>query len=136
LNLLNVFYQRLQQNIREEDHLFLQNILSIMEEIQNLHARFENNVENGIPLEIQVRNCENESNEGCMGRLRKKVSSEEVHHWFTIYQSWKEVARELGISVKTLNRRRTEFGMEISSKNGPRERLYKNNPRRFEYYCS
>ena len=45
LNVLNVFYQRLRQNvnIQEGDDIFLQNVVSNMEEIQKLHARFENN---------------------------------------------------------------------------------------------
>ena len=100
-------------------------ILSVILEIQNLHTRFEENVENTRAFVIPSRNSENEPNEGCMGRPRKKVSSEEVHRLFTIYQSWKDVAKELGISIKTLHRRRLEFGMDVSSRNGPIEHCTK-----------
>ena len=54
------------------------------------------------------------------GRPRKFVSKEELLRLFSIQQSWHLVAAELGVSVKTVYRRRRELGMQISDLNGPR----------------
>lgn len=122
LNVVNVFYQRLQERSQDnEDDYFLQNVFSIMEEIQDLQQRFENNVESNRVSGVETGVCENEPNEGCFGRPRKDILSEEVRRLFTIHQSWKDVATQLGVSVKTQNRRRIEFGMDVSTRRGPRQ---------------
>eukprot|EP00794_Sanderia_malayensis_P001669 gene1669-1858_t len=54
------------------------------------------------------------------GRPRKLVSKDELLRLFNIHQSWHIVAAEIGVSVKTIYRRRQELGMQISDANGPR----------------
>eukprot|EP00794_Sanderia_malayensis_P014734 gene14734-16269_t len=53
------------------------------------------------------------------GRQRKLVSKDELLRLFNIHQSWHIVAAEIGVSVKTIYRRRQELGMQISDANGP-----------------
>ena len=54
------------------------------------------------------------------GRPRMEVSPESIAREFSIFRSWKIVAHRLGVSEKTLRRRRIEFGMELSSQRGQR----------------
>ena len=57
--------------------------------------------------------------EVAMGRPRKIISREDIEREFEVFQNWKIVARQLGVSSKTLRRRRLEFGMNISETSGP-----------------
>ena len=119
LNVLNVFYQRVVDADNNDDE-FSATLLTLLLETQNLHQRFEEALPNNGSFDVPNANCENEADEGGIGRPRKNVLPEEVNQLFTIYQSWTDVAKELGISVKTLYRRRLEFGMDVSTKTGPR----------------
>ena len=58
--------------------------------------------------------------EVAIGRPRKVISREDMEREFEVFQNWKIVARQLGVSSKTLRRRRLEFGMNISETSGPR----------------
>ena len=58
--------------------------------------------------------------EGTIGRLRKIISRDDIEREFEVFQNWKIAARHLGVSSKTLRRRRFEFGMNISETFGPR----------------
>ena len=58
--------------------------------------------------------------EVAIGRPRKIISREHIERGFEVFQNWKIVARQLGVSSKTLRRRRLEFGMNISETSGPR----------------
>eukprot|EP00794_Sanderia_malayensis_P008412 gene8412-9312_t len=54
------------------------------------------------------------------GRPRKEATREQIETMFGIYRSWKVVAHLLGISQRTLRRRRQEHGMVLSERRGPR----------------
>eukprot|EP00794_Sanderia_malayensis_P013230 gene13230-14588_t len=54
------------------------------------------------------------------GRPRKEATREQIETMFGIYRSWKVVAHLLGISQRTLRRRRQEHGMALSETRGPR----------------
>ena len=54
------------------------------------------------------------------GRPRKVISREDIEREFEVSQNWKIAACQLGVSSKTLRRRRLEFGMNISETSGPR----------------
>ena len=58
--------------------------------------------------------------ESMQGRPRLNVTKENIMREYDVFRSWKVVARRLGVSVKTLRRRRVEFGMELSDVIGPR----------------
>ena len=53
-------------------------------------------------------------------RPKIEVSKEIIERLFEIHSSWQTVASILGISVRTLRRRRTEFQMPVSNPIGPR----------------
>ena len=54
------------------------------------------------------------------GRPRKEILKEDVEREFATFRCWKVVARLLGVSAKTLHRRRIEYGMLVSPLTGPR----------------
>ena len=58
--------------------------------------------------------------EVAIGRPRKVISREDIEREFEVSQNWKIVACQLGVSSKTLRRRRLEFGINISETSGPR----------------
>ena len=58
---------------------------------------------------------------GDLGRPRCNIEKEELYRLFDIYHSWTKVASTLGVSERTLRRRRAEFGMTISEPSGPRK---------------
>ena len=50
---------------------------------------------------------------------RKQVTRGQIEDAFKLFRNWKLVALRLGISIKTLRRRRNELGMDISPTSGP-----------------
>ncbi len=56
-----------------------------------------------------------------IGRPRKQVSKEDVEALFGTHRSWKTVANIIGVSQKTLQRRRQECGVTVSAPAGPRQ---------------
>ena len=55
-----------------------------------------------------------------IGRPKKIISREDIEREFEVFINWKIVARQLGVSSKTLRKRRLEFGMNISETSGSR----------------
>ena len=53
-----------------------------------------------------------------MSRLR--VSAVETNRLYDVYRSWKDVALHLGVSIRTLERRRNEFNITVSDRIGSR----------------
>jgi hypothetical protein len=43
-----------------------------------------------------------------------------MEHMYEIYKSWTQVAAHFGVSAKTIQRRRRETGMTVSTRSGPR----------------
>ena len=81
---------------------------SLQQETQKLHQSIRNAL-----MELPEK-------ETSMGRPRKPVLRDEIIELFQIFRNWKIVSRQLGVSSKTLLRRRTEYGIEVSSNAGPR----------------
>ena len=53
-----------------------------------------------------------------MSRLR--VSAVETNRLYDVYRSWKDVVLHLGVSIRTLERRRNEFNITVSDRIGSR----------------
>ena len=58
---------------------------------------------------------------GDLKRPRCNSEKEELHRLFDIYHSWIKVASTLGVSERTLRRRRAEFGMTMLDPSKPRK---------------
>ena len=128
LNVLNVLYQRFSSTnyddrlVSDQDNNNIQHYLFVLlQEVQRVYMIFYENAIASRAHHIQARLCPYEPNDGdLIGCPRKDVSKEDIIHLFDIHRCWKVVAKELGISTKTLYRRRIEYGLETSEKNGPR----------------
>jgi len=103
VNLLYLLERSLSIFLNRMDITALQ---SLRQEAQRLHQSIQN-----VSMEIPETNN---------GRPRKSVVKEEIIEQFQIFRNWKIVARQLGVSSKTLLRRRTEYGIEVSPNTGPR----------------
>ena len=51
-----------------------------------------------------------------LGRPHLNVATDEITQLYGIYRSWKDVASYLGISVRSLEQRRNEFNLTVSSR--------------------
>ena len=129
LTVLNVLHQRFieteeTEDIQDANSLFT-SFANIIQEVQSLWRRFEDILcDNYIPHLIE-HECEIEESSNHFGRPRKKVEQAEVERLYDIYRSWEDVAKQLGVSVKTLQRRRVEFGLDISGSSAPHENYTK-----------
>ena len=54
------------------------------------------------------------------GRRRYSLSEDTLRNLYGIHRSWEQVAVEIGVSYRTLFRRRHEYGLTVSNTRGPR----------------
>ena len=126
LNLLEYWYRRLEYAVNvlklvvERAKLFQQDFDGIDSVVLLLReAQLSSQSVDSRILEIQDTQHP-VYEEVAIGRPRKVISREDIEREFEVFQIWKIVARQLGVSSKTLRRRRLEFGMNISETSGPR----------------
>ena len=101
-DLLNILMQRF-QNVNED----------IFEDLNNLKTHVYstlNNLEN-----VLVGNHNNDTSSS-VGRPRLTLSMENIMFLYNLYKNWKIVAFVLGMSERTVRRRRLEFGLNISGR--------------------
>ena len=107
LDLLNILMERF-QNVSED----------IFEDLNNLKTHVYstlNNLEN-----VLVGNHNNNDTSSSVGRPRLTLSMGNIVFLYNLYKNWKIVAFVLGMSERTVRRRRLEFGLNISGRRGPR----------------
>ena len=126
LNLLEYWYRRLDYAVNvlklivERAELFQQDFDGIDSVVLLLRgAQLSSQSVDSRILEIQDTQHP-VYEEVAIGRPRKVISREDIEREFEVFQNLKIVARQLGASSKTLQRRRLEFGMNISKTLGPR----------------
>ena len=126
LNLLEYWYRRLDYAVNvlklivERAELFQQDFDGIDSVVLPLRgAQLSSQSVDSRILEIQDTQHP-VYEEVAIGRPRKVISREDIEREFEVFQNLKIVARQLGASSKTLQRRRLEFGMNISKTLGPR----------------
>ena len=123
LNLLNLLCER-SQSLQLNTFLFC-NLELLKHEVKQVYERidmflYSADYRHTTEVYTQVNNQESEEQSTSFGRPREVISKEDIETQFGIFRNWKLVAHQLGISTKTLHRRRVEFGMEISRKVGAR----------------
>ena len=126
LNLLEYWYRRLEYAVNvlklvvEKTELFQQDLAGI--DIVVLLLRETHLSSQSVDSQIlEIQDTQHPVHEEvAIGRPRKVISREDMEREFEVFQNWKIVARQLGVSSKTLRRRRLEFGMNISETSGPR----------------
>ena len=115
VNLMNLLYERF--IVFDAPYFYTNGLRTLLQEALRIKEAINNRI-----FEITVRRptveCDMES--GGMGRPRKLISREEIEFQFEIFRNWKMVARQLGVSAKTLLQRRIEFGIQVSYSTGPR----------------
>ena len=128
LHVLRVFIRRCECATETPESLCVY-LRELFVEIGNLHNLVESNIfadESYLPeMTAHSVRCPEEHNEGACGRPRKLLEKEEIANLFEMHNSWHTVAQLLGISEKTLRRRRHEYGMSIASSVGPRSTFTK-----------
>ena len=138
-NLLEHWYFRLEDWVNlfavagrrfEETHApdeLVADIWKTFDALQQLHQLFDealsfNRDAANLPSPNQCPNEETmEGSLSQIGRPRKQVSKEDIEALFNIHRSWKTVANVIGVSQKTLQRRRQECGLTVSAPAGPRQ---------------
>ena len=122
-HVISVFIQRC-DGLRETPENLCVYLRELLVEIGSIHNLIENNILSDeayiADLSADFIGCPEEDNEGALGRPRKLIEKEEIENLFQIHNSWHKVADILGISDKTLRRRRHEYGLNVASSSGPR----------------
>lgn len=74
------------------------------------------------PIEVseQCRFPFHQIHSGLQGRPRIEAHEETLLELYNIYRSWSAVARETGVTYRTVLRRRQEYGLQIANRVGPR----------------
>ena len=140
INILEHFGRRLQDafdvlNIfksRCEDVLASRELINIISDVISQTEMLLNRTEDALSTDreyvMQLLEASSvrmdeivDNHSGDLGRPRCNIEKEELHRLFDIYHSWTKVASTLGVSERTLRRRRAEFGMTISDSSGPRK---------------
>jgi len=104
INILVLLTQRFHDN---------QEILADINELKENAVMALDHLENNLLMRFV-------NNQRHVGRPRYEVSKDETIYLFNLYKSWKVVSMVLGISERTLRRRRIEHGLEICNTRGPR----------------
>ena len=122
LNVLNTFLNKCGElNIPET---FTTNVRSLLEELYSIHTR-------NLNIIIIEHDFVLNSNHPCsllsaqpictlLGWPRLRVSVVEINRLYNVYRSWKNVALHLGVSVRTLERKRNEFNITVCDRTGRR----------------
>lgn len=122
LNVLNVIVSRCEDI--NAPHSFTQEMSALMDGLVPLNERLRDAIEVDeeyvMTLNEPVPRSTLEDVDNVFGRPRIAVEKAEMERLFGIYRSWKEVASLMGVSTKTLQRRRIEVGLIMSNRVGPR----------------
>ena len=125
INLLTVLQEQIQhegENIFPELSTLCDEALLVYTETENI--RFgSRQVAAGQQSRLIVSedNCNDHDQAfNSFGRPRKEILKEDIEREFATFRCWKVVARLLGVSAKTLRRRRIEYDMLVSPVTGPR----------------
>lgn len=119
LNVLNVLQRRFAEI--QAPHSITTDIHLLQGEVVSLHADFEkavheNEYANAVST-FQSPLCSNEERQpNTTGRPRKNITNAEIENFYDLHRSWKVVASLMGVSQRTLARRRNEAGLP----SGPR----------------
>lgn len=113
----------IQDCLRNEDTVVFQNDLTTLTgQVVMVHNEIDQLLVDGRHRLIGDANINiSAEQEHGFGRPRITITKEEIEREFANFRSWKVVAHLFGVSVKTLRRRRVEYGMTISSNHGPRQ---------------
>lgn len=122
LNVLNVIVSRCEEvnaelGLTQEIRSLIGSIMPLHERLREAIAIDEDYIMN---VNTQVATGTLEESNDVPGRPRLAVGKNEMERLFDIHRSWKEVASFLGVSTKTIQRRRIELGLTVSKRTGPR----------------
>ena len=122
LNVLNTFLSKCGElNILET---FTTNVRSLLEELYSIHTCNLNIIIIEYDFVLNSNHpCSLPSAEPIctlLGWPRLRVSAVEINLLYNVYRSWKDVALHLGVSVRTLERKRNEFTITVSDRTGSR----------------
>ena len=122
LNVLNIFLSRCEElNIPET---LTMNIRRLLEDPHSIRRRIVNIIITEHDFVLNSNHpCSLPSAEPThtgLERPRQRVSAAEINRLYDVYRSWKDVALYLGVSARTLERRRNEFIIIFSDRTGSR----------------
>lgn len=125
INLINILRRRLAESESPEE--IIESLASCGIHLRALQQNFDDALtENEDVGNLNVRaTCPNEPaalGESVVqqGRPRKHVTKQDIESLFRIHRNWKLVANVVGVSEKTLQRRRRELGLQVADGAGPR----------------
>ena len=121
INLINILRRQFEESESPEE--IIESLASCGIHLRIIQQNFDDALtENEYVGNLGVRvTCPNEpAGSDVQGRPRKHVIKEDIESLFRIHRNWKLVANVLGVSEKTLQRRRRELGLQVADRAGPR----------------
>ena len=90
----------------------------LITDVQQIHTQYDDLISHARIQSEHSFSCPRESN--IRGRPRYAISKEVISGLHQIHRSWQQVSANMGVSYRTLLRRRHENGMIVNSSSGPR----------------
>ncbi len=123
INILDVLQRRFTESgapgpIITDINLLLGEIFSLQSDFNNVLR--QNEFANAVPNFQQPLSFNEDRDRNTTGRPRKNLTNEEIQTLFELHRNWKVVASIIGVSEKTLYRRRNEAGLSNEGRSGPR----------------
>ena len=121
INLINILRRQFEESESPEE--IIESLASCGIHLRIIQQNFDDALtENEYVGNLGVRaTCPNKpAGSDVQGRPRKHVIKEDIESLFRIHRNWKLVANVLGVSEKTLQRRRRELGLQVADRAGPR----------------
>ena len=121
-NIVNTLKTRFEQSQASVELLLhiRQHIMQIIRELHRFFSSIKRTLLDYSHEDNNIGRCFVSETTGHIGRSKVEVSKEIIERLFEKHRSWQTVASILGISLRTLLRRRTEFQMPVSNPIGPR----------------
>ena len=120
MSVLNVLVRRCSDL---QIHECMDPLRHLITEVQQIHGQYDDLTSHSRIQNEHSFSCPRESN--IRGRPRYAISNELISGLQQIHRSWQQVSANIGVSYRTLLRRRHENGMIVNRTSGPR-RSYSN----------
>ena len=116
---VNILHQRSVERNEVGDQQLQDNLAQLLFELQSLCSDYD---------ELWIRNGSSDPSisfacpqeEGGVGRRRYVLPESAIVGLHRIHRNWSQVGREVGVSYRTVLRRRHQLGLPVSGTNGPR----------------
>ena len=121
-----IFLHCIEVDLQEDnnDNIVLQDLSLLHDRLLDILHQYNEfcqcSFDGGEPITLGERNIFHTEQRNATGRPSFAINEQALGEFYRVHNVWSNVARETGVSYRTLLRRRREFGMSIANTRGPR----------------